>query len=168
MFFGKPENNTGWTAGTSAIIPDDTRGVLSTSPFYFPAGGNLTLDVALAYGRDINGNNKTSVGILRTNTQLAKTLYDMETFCSMLTGINSEYQKIESPSLYPNPSNGTFFIANGNKVNSIEVYNIIGNKILTINNLSSNEINLSNTPTGIYFVKMYSEEKIYTNKIIIE
>lgn len=70
--------------------------------------------------------------------------------------------------IYPNPSNGKFFIANGNNVNSIEVYNIIGNKILTINNLSSNEINLSNTARGIYFVKMFSGEKTYTNKIIIE
>ena len=168
MFSGKPENNSGWTAGTYAISPDDTKGVLSTGPFSFPSGGKLTLDVALPYGRDINGNNRTSVGTLRTNTQLARTLYNFETFCSMVTNVNPEFHKIESAQLYPNPSNGKFFIANNNNISSIEVYNLVGSKVLTINNLLSNEINLSNTPAGIYFVKLYSKGKIYTNKIIIE
>jgi hypothetical protein len=32
--------------------------------------------------------------------------------------------------IYPNPSNGNFTIANSNKAYSIEVYNIIGQKVL--------------------------------------
>lgn len=168
MFSGKPENNSGWTAGTSGITPDDTKGVMSTGPFYFPSGGKLTLDVALSYGRDINGNNRTSVGTLRTNSQLAKTLYDFETFCAMSTDINVEYQKAESPLLYPNPSNGKFYIANISNIHSVNVYDIIGHEILAIKDLKSNEIDLSNAPRGIYFVKLNVGNKIYTNKIIIE
>nr|MBA3285341.1 T9SS type A sorting domain-containing protein [Nitrosopumilus sp.] len=39
-------------------------------------------------------------------------------------------------------------------------------KILELRN--SNEIDLSNTPNGIYFVKIYKNSKIYTTKIVVQ
>ncbi|MGE0560997.1 MAG: T9SS type A sorting domain-containing protein [Flavobacteriales bacterium] len=168
MFSGRPENSSGWTAVGFAMTPEDTKGVISTGPFYFPAGGKLTLDVAFPYGRDLNGNNQTSVGVLRTNTQLAKNLYNLENFCSTVTGIETTKPNHKSPLIYPNPSNGKFYINYENNINRLQVYDIVGHEILMIKNPSTNEINLSKSNKGIYFVKLHTEEGTFTNKIVVE
>lgn len=64
------------------------------------------------------------------------------------------------------------------KINAIEIYNMPGEKVYTINNFNqqtpngtgqaSNEIDLSNSPKGTYFVIIYDGEKIYTEKIAIQ
>lgn len=168
MFSGKPENFTGWTAGGAGMFPDDTRGLMSTGPLNLSSGQMITLDVAYPFGWDNTGSNTSSVGLLRTNAQLAKDLYSFETFCSTLTGLNTQVIETNSPIIYPNPSNGKFFISNSNSIKSIEVYDIIGHKILSIKNQTINEIDLSNAPKGIYFVKLLIDNKLCTDKIIVE
>ena len=70
--------------------------------------------------------------------------------------------------IYPNPSNGQFTI-NGNNITTIEVYNVIGEKVFqsTIHNLKS-EIDLSNQTNGIYFMKIYDGQAILTKKIVVQ
>jgi hypothetical protein len=60
-------------------------------------------------------------------------------------------EKMQSPNIliYPNPSTGLFNLSA--KAN-LEIYNIIGELISTINNTET--IDLSNEPNGIYFVKL--------------
>ncbi|NVO02007.1 MAG: lamin tail domain-containing protein [Bacteroidetes bacterium] len=78
--------------------------------------------------------------------------------------------------LYPNPSNGKFTIeiADNNWGNAniiIEVSNILGNKIYAKSFSKSNsliEIDLTNTPKGIYFARIFVKDKSYTSKVIIE
>ena len=73
--------------------------------------------------------------------------------------------------LYPNPNNGKFKIniSSINKIN-IEIFNLLGEKIYATSNFiqQSNEIDLSNSIKGIYFVKIYDGEKVQTEKIVIQ
>jgi len=80
--------------------------------------------------------------------------------------INSESEI----SLYPNPAKNCFFISNKNlDINSISIIDINGRKIKTIIPtkkiacISCNEI-----PSGIYFVKLFSNNLVYTKKLIIK
>lgn len=70
--------------------------------------------------------------------------------------------------IYPNPSSGKFIIEiqNNQKDLNIEIYNVIGEKVLQ--QQTSKEIDLSDSPRGIYFIRVYEGEKIYTRKIIVE
>ncbi len=95
-----------------------------------------------------------------------------------------ENQSTAIISIYPNPSNGKFHLAISNlmlgKNCNLEIYNVKGEKVYTLNNLRSqgchtsmpmsNEINLSNFSKGIYFVHLISDEceEIYNNKIIVQ
>ncbi|MES2285883.1 MAG: T9SS type A sorting domain-containing protein [Bacteroidota bacterium] len=74
----------------------------------------------------------------------------------------------------PNPSNGKFTIelnssgvSNNNKY-VVKIYNVLGEQIYLseLKQLTSNEIDLSNAPKGIYFVNVYNGDKIYTRKIV--
>jgi len=84
------------------------------------------------------------------------------------TGIN-EINNTLNTMIFPNPSNGKFIISCNRNIYTIEIFNIIGEKVFhsEINNQKS-EIDLSLQPKGIYFVKISDGENIYTEKIIIQ
>jgi hypothetical protein len=71
--------------------------------------------------------------------------------------------------IYPNPTNGKFTVLTG-KTNSVEVFNVLGEKIFNaIINGGTADINLSDIPKGIYFVRLtYNEGRYQTEKIIIQ
>ncbi len=73
-------------------------------------------------------------------------------------------------SIYPNPSNGIFTITNYEfQITNVEITDITGKRIkqFVIRN-SKFVIDLTNQPTGIYFLKINSNDGIYTEKIIIQ
>lgn len=84
------------------------------------------------------------------------------------TGINNNEYSKNLFSIYPNPSTGKFNIAfsNQQQITSVEIYNLFGESVFQKQN--TNEIDLSSAAKGIYFVKVYAGEKIYTEKIIVE
>jgi hypothetical protein len=89
------------------------------------------------------------------------------------TGVEEALGKENDLEIYPNPSNGNFSITpkvNHNKLQTVEIYNIVGKLIYseTIKNRSTFNINISQSPKGIYFVKFNDGEKITTEKIIVQ
>ncbi|MCE9538736.1 MAG: T9SS type A sorting domain-containing protein [Bacteroidetes bacterium] len=72
----------------------------------------------------------------------------------------------------PNPSKGKIQIeAIGLDVQGMEVYNVLGEKIYSkadFKQQTLNEIDLSGFQKGIYFIKISSEGKVFTKKIILE
>jgi len=76
--------------------------------------------------------------------------------------------------IYPNPTTGKFIVSNTNHqspTTNICIYNVLGEKVYATSNFkqqTSYEIDLSNSPKGIYFVKIYVEEKFYTEKMVIQ
>ncbi len=71
-------------------------------------------------------------------------------------------------SLYPNPTNGTLNINNLEANSTIEIFNVIGEKVLFSNLLKGNNtVDLSNLSNGSYFVKLNSNNQIITKKVIL-
>jgi len=69
-------------------------------------------------------------------------------------------------SIYPNPSKGLLFIDRIEKGN-IEIYNIAGQKISNQKITSEKtQVDLSAQPSGIYFVRVSTEDKVYSQKIV--
>ncbi len=65
--------------------------------------------------------------------------------------------------IYPNPANTHIFIE-CNELKKTEIFNITGKKII---DTSDNQISVSGFSDGIYFLKIYSNNKIYNEKIMI-
>ena len=85
----------------------------------------------------------------------------------------------KSYSVFPNPNSGTFTLEfSTNEPAQIKVQNILGEIIyseqtpLSIRRGASGEekkeINLKNSPAGIYFLQLQTNEKIYNRKIVIQ
>jgi PKD repeat protein len=91
-----------------------------------------------------------SAGIMRDGMQEGFTINVLSP--AQVTGIfdsESMIEKISSIQIYPNPSTGVFTIS---AAANIEVYNLIGDLILSENNATS--IDLTASPKGMYFVKL--------------
>lgn len=72
--------------------------------------------------------------------------------------------------LYPNPSNGIFYLKGGNIGSELEIFNVLGEKILTIQ-INSNQtiIDLQSQPKGIYFYSIKNSGGLFEKgKLIIE
>jgi hypothetical protein len=80
---------------------------------------------------------------------------------SNITGID-RIKKDNSVAVYPNPSNGifTFSFSNLKEKCNIEIYNVLGKKVLTETLRSAqgdNILDLSGNPSGIYFYRILEE-----------
>lgn len=80
----------------------------------------------------------------------------------------------ESPNtiIYPNPNNGLFSLESSKNLLNIEVVNILGERIYSLaptNNLKNKKINidLTNQPSGIYFVIINAEKEIITKRVSV-
>lgn len=72
--------------------------------------------------------------------------------------LSSELFEKENISVYPNPSNGIFTIANNNIV-SYDVHDIIGKIVVKNTYTSANAIiDLTSFPAGVYFAKLIDSE----------
>lgn len=92
-------------------------------------------------------------------------------FPGSLTGIITVNDKIEFE-IYPNPAKSNFIISLNERITKgwIEILNIFGESIYTraIVGESKMEITNEKISQGVYFVKVYTEEKNYCKKLIIE
>lgn len=74
--------------------------------------------------------------------------------------------------VFPNPSDGKITISTTGKFLNgiIEICSVFGNKIYSdkIKSTSNNEISLKNITNGVYFVKVFNEDKYYCKKITVE
>ena len=91
---------------------------------------------------------------------------------SKANSISENIDNIIRFDLYPNPASNivTIKIRNNNQKSvSIEIINSLGHLIMQKSDFKSNvSIDISNYPSGIYFVRIHSNEIISTKKLIIE
>lgn len=81
------------------------------------------------------------------------------------TAINNTLSEPESLMVFPNPADKTLTInLPNNSIQQIELMNIIGETVVHSNH--QNEIDISDLPIGVYILKITSQNKIITRKVI--
>ncbi len=82
----------------------------------------------------------------------------------------AEHSKKGKIQIYPNPASSNINIEfNNNNYSILRLYNISGQMIFekSVENKDKVHINISNIPSGVYFVKAISDDKSVTEKLII-
>jgi len=59
--------------------------------------------------------------------------------------------------LYPNPTTNYFQVENGQKVASVELFNLLGMKVLESTN--TNYVDISSLKSGLYFVRLLDKKE---------
>lgn len=82
--------------------------------------------------------------------------------------LNIDSKTFESSSLSPNPNTGSFSI-NGLQSGKIEIYDLLGQLIVTKKKINTTDQIITELKKGIYFVKIINEEgKTVTQKMVVE
>ena len=81
-----------------------------------------------------------------------------------------EIAKEESLKIYPNPSDNYFTIQTTETPRQIILYNSQGIQLIDYSKIESNltKIDLSGEASGIYFLKVKTEEKSFVEKVVVE
>ncbi len=83
---------------------------------------------------------------------------------------NNEIQVDNSLSVFPNPTtNGICYIKSQEKIESIEIYDLLGKKInaIILNNIDLYEVDFVDNTSGIFFFKITINQVQYTQKVLI-
>lgn len=70
---------------------------------------------------------------------------------------------IERLHIYPNPTSNYIYLSASQKIDKIEVYDLLGKQVLSTN--QTEKVNLDKLSEGLYLVKIYSEDQFQTKKI---
>ncbi len=82
---------------------------------------------------------------------------------------NEDLFSLENFSYYPNPTHNKVFLKSDDILTKIEVYNLVGQKVINqkiIETRKINEVDLGNLPVGTYIIKFYASKKVKTFKVI--
>lgn len=74
-----------------------------------------------------------------------------------------------STSVYPNPAKDVVNLTSSSKMNRVEMFNIMGQKVSEKSvNTNSTSVNVANLNAGTYVVKVYTNAGVSTKKIVVE
>ncbi len=108
--------------------------------------------------------------ITRQKSKAGSVLWIDDASVTLPTGISQVLENENSMEIFPNPENGVFSIRQNiaeSKPQTIEIYNNLREKLYSKINDKQPIIDISNSPKGIYFVKLSDGEKFYSRKIIV-
>lgn len=165
MYPSHPYDTEGWSEYNEENTAYDRRGLAASGPYQFMAGQSITVDYAFIYARGEDLNHIENIDLLIEEALIIQDYYD--------GGINVDCTnnssavvtpKNQTLLLYPNPTKGTFSIS-GDIYGKIEVYNILGEKVLiTLKENEVESIDTSYWKNGIYLVKIGER----TTKLIVQ
>ncbi len=71
-------------------------------------------------------------------------------------------------SFFPNPTEGVTNIRTNNNIKTIEVFDMIGKRIVSVSSVTTPRINLENLAPGTYVIRVETDKSIRTGKILLK
>ncbi|WP_248724111.1 DM13 domain-containing protein [Seonamhaeicola sp. ML3] len=134
-----------------------------------PANGAKSFTVAIPNGQDIRDYDKVFFYCLEFNA-----FWDFGSFtsfsnlnCNLLSINDIELEALVK--VYPNPASDKITIDNSTQLPvSVSIFSILGKEILKTENfsISNKKINLSSLKAGVYLLRVTSDNKTYTSRLI--
>jgi len=85
---------------------------------------------------------------------------------SSTLGVEDEDMLDQKISIYPNPASTYINIKSQTPITSVEIFDAIGRKVITKNETTKLRVDL--LTSGVYVLKVISENEIFTKRIIIK
>jgi hypothetical protein len=92
--------------------------------------------------------------------------YDNFKIKAISSNLNVINKPFDNTKIYPIPSKNLIYINSNEKINKIEIYDLMGRIISTINDFDIEYFSIKNLKYGIYNIKVYSISSIENYRII--
>jgi hypothetical protein len=165
-----------WTEITAGNLSSDRRLIVNSGPFLLNAGQMQEVEYAFVTSFDstsTTNSNLLSVTKLKTDVQKMKNFYNLtnKPNCFLALGI-TELLKQNDFMLYPNPAKSVITIKSsieGALKIDYEVLDVLGKTIIKNETNTSNfSINISDLNSGIYFIRLNSNNSMVVKKFVKE
>ncbi len=167
-----PSDNAGWSEPAIWNNPGDRRAIGSVGPFTFNPGDTIELELAYIFARDYEGDNISSVALLKERAQTIQEYYDLgiSPCGSSWTVPDYKQDDFTELKLFPNPAREEVVIIYEASSESadLKVYDITG-KIVYSGNLQNNikhQISIKQLSSGLYLFVVQDGENTITKKLI--
>ncbi len=164
VFSGDPCTGEGWTEAGAGHPPGDRRGFCTTGPFTLLSGDTLQYDYAMVFARDYQGNNLSSVQLLR------EYIADVREFYEYTLDVEEPVAEPVHVSIFPNPFKDIIQIGGsfGDTRISYSVFDILGTIVAggQTDAAHTNRIDLHTLDHGLYFIRLTDGYRTTTRKII--
>jgi hypothetical protein len=139
----------------------NANGCISGASIRMDANGDYVICGSIVYGEIILGND--TLNEVNTGTFIAKFSVKSP------SALETNDQVSEQVHISPNPSHGLFTLSGMGPHSEIKVYNLLGAQVYSGKVEEKQiQIDLSDKPKGIYFVRLLSEKGNSTQKVVIE
>lgn len=159
-------SETPWTEEGEANPTGDRRALMASESMSLEAGGVRCFDYAVITSRvgDIFENKE---GIIEQADEVTA-FYQAQPniYCDFTVGI-AELEEADLFSIYPNPSNGQFTIDMTGEY-SLQMFAVDGRLVYTSNKLFGTTLINTELSQGAYLLVVQQDNKIHTEKLIIE
>lgn len=103
------------------------------------------------------------------NAQDGDIYIDHIEFSTTVLNVNSvDFKNDSKISVFPNPVKDNLTINSEVAINTVEIYNILGKKVLSDKNVLNNTLNIESLSKGIYLLKLYSDNEIIALKKVVK
>lgn len=106
------------------------------------------------------------VRALLANSDETEVFYDNISLKKMEATASVKDVFADNITIYPNPANNFINISTTGNVSTVEVYNIVGKRVLSIKNIQNNQVDITNLSTGMYMLRLTNGTSVATKKII--
>ena len=146
------------TSGTLDVLVNGVS--VGSIPYNDNSGVTLTTTIS-----NINVTGNISIVLDNQSTSNRVRIDDMTWTCHSALGLDEE--NLTDVKFYPNPLNGNKLYIDANQELNIEIFNILGKRIISDEvNSNKNYLNLSNLNSGIYLIKISNNNQTITKKLI--
>ena len=165
-------DENGWSQITEGFADGDFRTIGSSYIGIFEPGESIKFNLAHTYHGYPSLNNLESADQAYTELAMMQQMYDMQfnSWCSDIVA-NVEEVQLQGVEISPNPNDGIFRINSEiEEIDEIEVYNPLGRLVYfrEFENQKNIEMNLSNHPSGLYFLKINSNNLSTSIKVQVQ
>ncbi|MCD4698447.1 MAG: T9SS type A sorting domain-containing protein [Bacteroidales bacterium] len=169
IFPGDPLNGTGWTHSNSGNDNVNPHAIGSSGPFTFNSGDTLTQELAYVFARDYDGDNLSSLSLLKQYIEHIKWFYDNDsTPCGTpWSGISNRVISDQKIKVYPNPAMDMLKIDGDISRNAdFNIIDISGKEVKSGKISGSGIITINHLPGGFYFLRIKTGSEIITKTFV--
>ncbi|MCD4698448.1 MAG: T9SS type A sorting domain-containing protein, partial [Bacteroidales bacterium] len=170
---GNPLNPGEWAEVSAANAPNDRRGIGAGGPFDFNSGDTLRIDMAFLFARDYQGDNLSSVTLVKERIEQLRWYWDNDsTPCGTTwSGISNKTVTDNRFKVFPNPCNNVLYLKQNNELSgSNHFYTVIDltGRVILSGNICNNSkaINVKGLCKGVYILQIETNNSIFKTKFI--